>query len=550
MYTPTLLTALLLALLPAAAAGAPQWIIVNARIFTADPTRPRAEALAVEDGKISAVGFDADVRPLIGPDTRVVDAGGRLLTPGLTEAHVHLGAGLPLFTPPTLPLTGPGGAPLGPTGDSALAAIAAEARRGGSGWITAFVTPGVVNDRRPWRAALDAASPDRPVMLRGFWGHGTLLNSVALAQLGIGEQSADPIGGWWGRDAAGRLDGRAFEAAENLGWERVAPPDAGRLASVFGEATDRYVRWGVTSVHLINNAKTAALTTTALARLPQGLKWTVYAWGMGQRDLAAAWAELDAVPRPLPGRVRVDGPKWMLDGTPLEQNALRRDDYPGRPGWRGRSNFSDAELREILQRALERPEQPMLHVVGDAETDRLLRAMRDLAPDAAWVAKRLRVEHGDGLRPDTLDAARRLGVVVTQNPTHLAPAGTPAVSQTRTLLASLLRAGIPLALGSDARGPETNPWFNLMLALRNGATGEQLTREQALFAYTAGGAYAERQEKRRGRIAVGLAADLTLLSQDVLTVALEDLPATRSLLTLIDGQAVFEAPGPWTPKGQ
>ena len=131
---------------------------------------------------------------------------------------------------------------------------------------------------------------------------------------------------------------------------------------------------------------------------------------------------------------------------------------------------------------------------------------------------------------------------VTQNPTHLAPAGTPAVRQTRTLLASLLRAGIPLALGSDARGAESNPWFNMMLALRNGAPGEQLSREQALFAYTAGGAHAERQEARRGRIAIGYAAELALPSQDVLVVPITDLPETKNLLTLVDGEVVYEAP--------
>ncbi|HSV80756.1 MAG TPA: amidohydrolase family protein [Ramlibacter sp.] len=542
MHATQILAAALLAALSAAASAAPQWLIVNARIYTADPARPQAQALAVEDGRISAVGSDDELRPLAAPGTRVIDASGRRLTPGLTEAHVHLGAGLPMFAPPVPRLTTAGGAPLGPTADAALAAVAAEAKRGGSGWILGFVTPAVARDPRPWRAALDAASPERPVMLRGFWGHTTLLNSAALEMLGVNEDSADPLGGWWARDPSGRLDGRAHEGAEHVGWGRVAPLDADRLAAVFREASERYARWGVTSIHLVNNAKTATLTTAALARLPQGLKWTVYAWGMAQRDIAAAWTEIDAVPRPLPPRVRVDGPKWMLDGTPLEQNALRRDDYPGRPGWRGRSNFSDAELREILRRALERPEQLMLHVVGDAETDRLLRTMRELAPDATWTAKRVRIEHGDGLRPDTVEAARRLGVVVTQNPTHLAPADTPAVQQTRTPLASLLRAGLPLALGSDAAGAESNPWFSMMLALRNGAPGEQLTREQALFACTAGGAHAERQEARRGRIAVGYAADLAVLSQDVLAVPIADLPATRSLLTLVDGDVVFESP--------
>jgi predicted amidohydrolase YtcJ len=91
---------------------------------------------------------------------------------------------------------------------------------------------------------------------------------------------------------------------------------------------------------------------------------------------------MDAARRDLPPRVRIDGPKWMLDGTPLEQNALLRQPYPGRPQWRGRLNLSDAQLRELLQTALRRPEQLALHVVGDGETDRLLNAMEALAPAA------------------------------------------------------------------------------------------------------------------------------------------------------------------------
>ena len=160
------------------------------------------------------------------------------------------------------------------------------------------------------------------------------------------------------------------------------------MAIPFREAAQRYARWGVTSIHLMNSGKSLAVTidTLALANTPQ--KWTVYSWATGAvPSIAGAWAAMDAAPKKLPPRVSIEGPKWMLDGTPVEQNALKREAYAGRPDWRGRSNHSDEQLREILQTALGRPEQLALHVVGDAETDRLVAAMESLAaPTVCWSA--------------------------------------------------------------------------------------------------------------------------------------------------------------------
>jgi hypothetical protein len=171
--------------------------------------------------------------------------------------------------------------------------------------------------------------------------------------------------------------------------------------------------------------------------------------------------------------------------------------------------------------------------------------MSELAPAAAWRERRIRIEHGDGVREDTLAAARAFGLTVIQNPTHLPPPpppGRPGLVDRPMLLASLLKGGLPLALGSDGGEDEQNPYLNMMLAsLYPALPAEALTREQALVAYTAGGAHAERAEARKGRIAPGLAADLALLSQDVLSAPSERLPGTRSLLTLIDGAIAVEA---------
>ena len=166
--------------------------------------------------------------------------------------------------------------------------------------------------------------------------------------------------------------------------------------------------------------------------------------------------------------------------------------------------------------------------------------MRSCVPDAC-----VRIEHGDGLTPDLIPRARELGVVVVQNPTHLA--SPESISKTFGAdraaelqpLHSLLDAGIPLALGSD--GP-TNPYLNIMLAANDpGRSKEALTREQAVIAYTQGSAYAEFTEKDKGTLEPGKLADLAVLSQDIFHFQLNELPKTESVLTLVGGKVVYDA---------
>lgn len=524
-------------LLTSGAIAAPQLVLVNAKVFTADPAFPYAQALAIEDGRVLAVGSNEQVRGLIGPKTRIIDVGGRLVTPGLVEAHVHLGNELP-----TPPLAVPNLPFPGPTGEQALAAVE-QAARTRTDWICAYVGPLVARDPRNWRKALDMVAPNTPVFLKGFWGHTSIVNSEGLRRLGITESITDPLGGWWGRDENGRLDGRAYEAAETI-TPRIRPLTPEYLATVFGAAQQRYARWGVTSIHLMNNDKSLDATLAGLAAAKPAQKWTVYSWGAWQtpaEHIPDAWAVIDAAVKQAPDKVRVEGPKWMLDGTPIEQNSHQRNAYGNRPDWRGRSNFTDAQLREILKLALERPTQIALHVVGDAETDRMLKMMEQLAPASVWRAKRVRIEHGDGIQPDMIEKVVQFGLVVIQNPTHLAlPMPGETLASEHMLLKSFIAAGIPLALGSDGGPKEQNPFLNLMLAtLHSGEPAEALTREAALTAYTAGGAYIEGQDQRKGRIAPGLAADIAVLSQDVLTVPTLQLPATTSLLTIVDGEVIL-----------
>ena len=307
-----------LLLLASGGLAAPQLVLVNAKVFTANPALPYAQAVAIEDGRILAVDSNERVRALIGPKTRIIDVGGRLVTPGLIEAHVHLGNELP-----TAPLAMPNLPFPGPTGEQALAAVE-QASKTRTDWICAYIGPLVARDQRNWRKALDVVAPNTPVFLKGFWGHTSIVNSEGLRRLGITESIADPLGGWWGRDENGRLDGRAYEAAETI-TPRIRPLTPEYLATAFGAAQQRYARWGVTSIHLMNNDKSLEVTLAGLAAAKPAQKWTVYSWGAWQTPaerIPDAWTVIDTAAKQAPAKVRVEGPKWMLDGTPIEQNSL------------------------------------------------------------------------------------------------------------------------------------------------------------------------------------------------------------------------------------
>ena len=166
------------------------------------------------------------------------------------------------------------------------------------------------------------------------------------------------------------------------------------------------------------------------------------------------------------------------------------------------------------------------------------------SPDA-WRALRPRIEHGEGLAADQVARARDFGIVLVQNPAHfMLPPTETAYMQAHALqpLADVLKGGIALALGSD--GPP-NPWLNMMFAIAPVSRPDQaLSREQVLRAYTSGSAYAEFSEHEKGKLAPGYFADLAVLSQDVLDVALpaQALPATASLLTVVGGEIAWRDP--------
>jgi predicted amidohydrolase YtcJ len=245
--------------------------------------------------------------------------------------------------------------------------------------------------------------------------------------------------------------------------------------------------------------------------------------------------------------IAVSGIKWVLDGTPIERTAALRAPYADVPTTSGWMNFTQADMQAMLLESADRHQQLLMHIIGDKTTETFLDAMDATGGPRKWAGKRVRIEHGCGLAPDLLARARALGVLVVLDPVHLdfgvalEKRWGPVRTRQFEPVKSLLRAGIPLALGSDGL---LNPFANIMFAVMHPMRPKEgLTREQAVIAYTRTSAYAEFAEQDKGSLEPGKLADLAVLSQDIFTVPLEQLPSTESVLTMVGGAVVYEKPG-------
>lgn len=241
-------------------------------------------------------------------------------------------------------------------------------------------------------------------------------------------------------------------------------------------------------------------------------------------------------------KISASGIKWILDGTPIERGAALRKDYHDKPGWRGRLNFSESEIENIIKESLKFNQPLLLHCVGDRACETAFDQMEKIGNGKIdWKKKRVRLEHGEGVTGDLLERAKRLGVVIVQNPTHFTDGemGKMRWGGGKSQIRSMIETGIPFALGSD--GP-INPFLNIMLAsIHPDNPPQAISREQAVRAYTFGSAYAEFTEKQKGILAKGKLADLAVLSQDIFSVSPDELPKTQSILTIIGGKIVYDA---------
>ncbi|MGI8639050.1 MAG: amidohydrolase [Pyrinomonadaceae bacterium] len=517
----------------------PELILYNGKIFTSDTKQPNAEAIAIRGERILAVGSNEEIKKLAGAKTRLINLQMRVVTPGFNDAHFHFmpdpkGFNLQFAT-------------LEPDWKETSAAIEAAVKQApAGGWIFGNVGSTVALNEEVTRSALDKIAPNHSVLLRAFYGHGYIVNSRAMPLLQITDEEADPMGGHFERIAGSKkINGRFFEYAE---WKpnrilanRVSDADA---IKELKKMADEAIGFGITSMQIMSSMPVDRFAKLLVkADLPIRVRAIPFAMTSPTKRDLSEFQMLSKLNFPN-SKVRASGIKWVLDGTPYERGAALRQPYQDRPDWRGRLNFPESEIPEMVRESLRFKQQILFHCAGDRTAELVLNALEAVgAGKIDWRQKRVRIEHGDGISGDLIERAKKLGVVVVQNPTHFSTVEMIYARyspQTKFLTArSLIDAGIPFALGSDGA---MNPYLNIMLAAINPARqGEAITREQAVKAYTFYSAYAEFGEQEKGTLTKGKLADVTVLSQNIFTAPVPELPKTQSILTIVGGKIVHDA---------
>lgn len=515
--------------------------LVNGDVRTMDPGNPKASAVAIRGDKIIAIGDDARVRAVIGPTTRVIDLGGRTVTPGMVDAHCHLyGLGVDLENvsvraQPTEQavvdlVVAAAGDPSRPAGEWLL----------GRGWDQNR-WPG---QAFPTKASLDVIT-DRPVLLRRVDGHASWVNSVALAKAGITKDTKDPPGGKIIRDAKGEPTGVLVDNAGDLIDAVVPAATTEQRRRRIETAIEKTLATGITGVHEMGIDDATADVYRALDR-DGGLPLRVYAYLAGDPTKLERLATPPVAATP---HFAMRGVKFFADGALGSRGARLYEDYDDEPGNRGLWVTEPAQLAKAIDTAVAHDWQVAVHAIGDAAIGATLDGF--VAANAAHPGDhRLRVEHTQVIAPRDIAKLLAAKAIASMQPTHATsdmPWAEARVGATRVKGAyawrTLLDRGVPVASGSDFPVEDVGPLLGLYASVtRQDAGGkpdggwypdQRMTLDEAIAGFTRGAAYAEFTEGTRGVIAVGKLADLTVFDRAL--AADRTLLETRADYTIVDG---------------
>ena len=527
-------------------------IVTNARVYTADDARPLVEAFAVRDGRIAFVGSQREAAVLRGPNTRVVDAGGRTVIPGMVDAHAHF-SGL-AQTLRSVDLTGTNSLA------EVIARVVAKSTSVPKGtWIT-----GRGWDQNDWgvtdfptHEALTAALPDHPVLLERVDGHAMYANMAAMKVAGVTAASKAPVGGQIIKDAKGNPTGVFVDNASNVLEEKVPAPTAAEDKSALKEAIALMHRWGLTGMHDAGASRTAIDTYEELAKAKE-LNLRLYV--MISDDKAA----LDHYFAKGPQSALYDGQLWVravklyADGAMGSRGAALLEPYSDDPNNSGLLKSTQEHIRDVAERGLKAGFQINSHAIGDRGNRVVLDAYEQALKTVPSVDHRFRVEHAQILHYDDIPRFAQLGVIPSMQASHqtsdmywIGKRLGPTRLYGAYAWQSLLQTGVVIPNGSDFPVEQVNPLISFHAAIarqdaRDWPAGgwfpeQKMSREEALRSMTIWPAYAGFQETSMGSITAGKFADFVILDTDIMRVPAEMVMKTRVLSTWVGGRAVFEA---------
>ena len=513
-------------------------------IYTGNPDQPVAGIVMVDTGGriLDVVGYlEAETYDLPASAERI-DLGGAFMFPGFVDSHAHLsGIGereLSLDLADTASIA------------ELVTRIGAEVQNMPAGRVVVgrgWIETGWPEGRMPTAADLDAVSLDHPVILARADGHAMVVNSAALKASGITAETADPDGGRVERDGAGNATGILIDAAMGLVAPLIAEPTEADLIAKLTTGAEVYARRGWTGLHNMSVSAAEARLMERLdleGRLPirvhNGLDPQAF-------DIAAARAHgTDTVTN--------RAVKLYMDGALGSRGAQLIAPYADRPGERGLSLTSDAELRDYMDSAAEANVQLAIHAIGDLANRRVLEACEEtgLCEGHRW-----RIEHAQIIAPQDLSRLSANDLIASMQPSHAI--GDLFFAPDRLGLdrlegayawADLLAEGTVIAGGSDAPVEVGSPLIEFYAAVaRTSLDGFQgagwhpeqaVMREDALAMFTSAPAFASFQEDDLGTIEVGKWADFTVFDRDLITIPAEEILEAETVMTVVAGDIVWQ----------
>ena len=540
-------------------------VLTNGKVITVDDAVPEAQALAVKDGRILAVGSSQEMEAYVGSSTQVVDLAGRTAIPGFIEGHGHytsLGE-----TKLTLDLTG------ATTWDDIVALVgeaAATAEPGawivGWGWHQEKWNPAPTEtvDGVPLHAGLSAVSPDHPVFLTHASGHAAFANARAMERAGITRSTPDPDGGTIVKDASGNPTGLLRENADALvGRVLAADMDArsdqekwDEFVRVVELAGEEALSKGVTSFH---DAGSNFATIDGFKRLADEGRLPIRLYVM------VRFESNDAMREKLPGYrmvgygndfLTVRSIKRQIDGALGSHGAWLLEPYADLPTSTGLAVEEPDDIEETTRIALELGYQVNTHAIGDRANREVLDIYQRTFADADDPqALRWRIEHAQHVDPADLPRFAELGLIAAMQGVHCtsdAPwvfrrLGAERAESGAYMWRDFIDHGVIIRNGTDVPVEDISPIASYTSSVvrkdRDGNDffpAQKMTRMEALESYTLNNAYAAFEEALKGTLTPGKLADIAVLDRDILTVSDDELPLTQVDMTIVGGEVRYE----------
>lgn len=546
--------------------SAADMMVLHGKLYTIDPHQPWAQALAIRDGRIIAVGSDKEIQAYQGPSTQIIDAKNRVIFPGFADDHVHFMAASMRLTQVRLD----GAASVAEMQKRVKEFAEAHPKAAwilGSGWMYSAFGFSAVPDKK----YLDEVVPDRPVFLLAYDHHSAWANSKALEIAGITSETLDPPNGKIVRDPnSGAATGMLKEFPASGLVERVVPePTREERLKALRLGMREANRFGVVRVHsasgdtpqlelynelLRQGELTVRFYMANLIRPPQLTPEVIREVEENRRKNHDEWIDAGAI-------------KFLGDGVIEAHTAAMLEPYSDDPSTSGHLNWDPTEYKKAVIELDRRGFQIFTHGIGD----RTIRGALDAYEEAAMVNgtkdARHRIEHIED--PSAADIPRfgKLGVIASMQPLHALPNDNnlhvwarnvgPERAKRSWPWHSIMNSGGRVCFGSDWSVVTINPWPGIQLLLtRETAEGtppggwnpeQRISLKDAIEGYTLGVAYAGHREKTEGSLEKGKVADLIVVSQDPFHTAKEKIGQTEVLLTIVGGKIVYRASS-WGPQ--